>query len=83
MIYIKTMFGVRAGVNNDKNATLSRNEEGRLIVAGNCIDLLDLIKWIEENPLNQFRVITAQDGVVPFEPSECLKHLFSPKGTVL
>lgn len=62
---------------------LHHTKAGRLVVTGQQIDLLDLLLWVEQNPLTQFRVIKASDGVEPWEPGDLFKHLFDSEGNVI
>ena len=53
------MQGVSAGNrHNLEQAALCRTEKGRLVVVGDVVDLFELLRWVDENPLTQFRETT-------------------------
>ena len=89
MKFIKIMEGVLCGPpHRCEYAALFRNDAGRLIVVGNGIDMFNLLKWVDENPLTQFREMTPLENGLnewakkPFEPHELFSHLFE-NGAVL
>lgn len=73
---------------------LHYTKAGRLVVTGQQIDLLDLLLWVDKNPLTQFRAVKppVEDGEntkkeenkeEDYEPGSIFNHLFSEKGEVL
>lgn len=80
MRLITIMEGVRTG-NPEHSARLFRKDSGRLVIVGSSIDMFDLVRWLDENSLSQFREIKPETPD-RFEPSEPFKHLFNPDGTL-
>jgi hypothetical protein len=70
------------------NAFLGRRD-GRLVVCGGEIDLFQLIKWIEENPLSQYRQITKEQpwprpqDEDDSKPHWLFRNCFNEKGELL
>ncbi len=88
---LTVMKGVRCGIpHTDCWPMLSRDSDGRLLILGSYLDLFDLLLWVDENPLSQFREMTiipheAKEGAkcpTPFQPSEQFAHLFDKNGVV-
>lgn len=88
---IKFMTGVSSSVGSAACASLQRSSVGRLIVCGGEIDLFDLLKWVDENPLTQFREVSPPAEAIDLNQRDYEKydrhgifaHLFDNAGNVL
>lgn len=81
MKLVVTMKGVKTSVSNC-DAQLFRNKEGRLVITGSGIDVFDLLLWIEQNPLAQFRESDRPQDEDDSKPHHLFAHMYDEQGNV-
>lgn len=80
MKIITEMVGVPAVGTSTQNAFLARKPDGRLCIVGDNVDVFALLRWVDQNPLAQFREVppTEEDS----KPHHLFAHMFDEDGKI-